>query len=130
MIVTDKEHAKFYIAYNGEINELVDQGIHPDPEDIKLASGGWRKNIPRKGKLVKSPRGLEGIFHAFAKKVRLTSLKIFKNKSFANVFLYAPHHYQPEIRESLHPYVIKKLTQVIDGDFIHAHPIELVERVR
>ncbi|USN53617.1 MAG: host attachment protein [Candidatus Nomurabacteria bacterium] len=129
-IVTDKEHAKFFEVSNGEINELEEMAIHPDPSEGRLASGGRRKKIPRKGRLVKSPLGQEGLYYQFAKKVSQGGLALEKKRPYKAIYLFAPHHYRHELLDRLHAYVTKKIAHVIDGDYIHEHPVELLHRVR
>lgn len=131
LCVTDREHAKFYLAHKGELTERVDLGIQPPPEAGKLQSGGWRKKgLKRKGKLVGSPRGFEGVYHAFAKKVSQAALTLLKSRAYRELYLFAPHHYSAELLERLHPYVKAKLKESYGGDFIHDHPLELVRRIR
>ncbi len=131
LCVTDREHARFYLAYKGELIERVDLAVQPPPEEGKLASGGWRKKgLKRKGKLVGSPRGFEGVYHAFAKKVSQAMLKLHTARAYRELYLFAPHHYAAELIERLHPYVKAKLKASYGGDFIHEHPMELVRRIR
>ena len=131
LCVTDREHAKFYLAYKGELTERPDLALQPPPEEGKLKSGGWRKKgLKRKGKLVGSPRGFEGVYFAFAKKVSLAMLTLLKARAYRELYLFAPHHYAAELMERLHPYVKAKLKESYGGDFIHEHPLELVRRIR
>lgn len=129
-IVTDKEHAKFFLVSNGEIVEAEEYAIHPDPEEGRLAGGGRRKKIPRKGKLVKSPLGQEQRFHAFAKNVAKISFQMEKKRPFKGMYLFAPHHYRHELLSYFHAYVQKKIIKTVDGDYIHDHPIELLRKVK
>jgi hypothetical protein len=129
-IVTDTENARFYLAHRGEMNELVESAIRPVPEGNKLASGGWKKKTLRKGRLVKSPRGLEGFYLAFVKRVRLESLKLLNLKKAQQIYVFGPHHYLNELLSGLHPYVKAKITRVYSGDYIHDHPIEIIRKAK
>lgn len=129
-IVTDTENARFYQAYKGEMTELSESTIRPNPEVNRLSSGGRKKRTLRKGRLVKSPRGLEGFYLAFVKRVRLESLKILRSKKPQQIYVFGPQHYLKELLAGLHPYVKTKVARVYSGDFIHEHPIEIVRKVR
>jgi hypothetical protein len=129
LLVTDKEHAKFFLASNGELTELAELAIHP-VQELGRGQKKIRTLRRRQGALVDSPRGLENAFHAFAKKVSAAALKLLQSKKYSQIYLFGPHHYQRELQERLHSYVKAKIVRVYSGDFIHDHPLELLRRAK
>ncbi len=126
-IVTDREHARFYLASNGELAELVEFAIHPAEPGPRSKKTPQRR---RQGALLRSPRGLERTYHMFAKQVSATALKLLRSRRFGQVYLFGPHHYQAELLQCLHSYVRAKVVRSYSGDFIHDHPLELVRRTK
>lgn len=127
LVVTDKENAKFYLASNGVLDELIELAIHP------INDGAHdRKNIRvlrrRQGSLIDSPRGLESAYFAFARRVNAACVRMLRAKRFSQIYVFGPHHYHRELLDRLHSYVRARVVRVYSGDFIHDHPLEIIRR--
>jgi hypothetical protein len=122
--------AKFYIAGNGEIDQVGEvEELVPEYSDNEGFFGG--KKGGSKGRMGNPDHEVDkgSLFNKFVKKFEAEVAEAEAGKAGLPIYLFAPSFIHKMLIESLPKAMAARIKMNIDGNFNHATPFELIELI-
>lgn len=128
ILVTGKQDAIFYSAYNGELDRL-DAFKIPRP---KYSDNEGHYKVRGKGTTLSTgaTRELrdEDIIKDFVHELKARIKKM--NESFSKFYLFVPSQNKNVIKKALPKMWLEKLDAEVPGNFYYRSPLELLEKIK
>ncbi len=134
IIVSGAYSAKIFIASNGDIVQKKSEEVSTR-EDYSDHEGFWRmgkiktkKDTGAVGAWGNTEHHKEYLHEKFLNILRQDTFDLFMNEHIAEVYLFAPHYISLAIiGHALHPFLKQRIKMIIDGDYNHHHPTEILK---
>lgn len=130
IIVAGVYKAIFYLAYDGEINNVAGFEFkkvkYESEKDIYLKAGSA---ISVRGGLVSDNDDQKIAADEFAKNFKTTFDKFFKKEKIDSIYIFAPDKTLNRIPKLLPTNLKKKIKFNKEGNYLKKHPFEIIEMI-